>query len=117
MKQIQFIGVDPEEERNKTLKGIEVLLNDFKNSFEQNPQTQIETPLQIDEVALMTGYTKPTLYLYCQKNTLPHYKKNGRLFFFKSEIVEWIRKGKQKTLKEIETDTDALFSNHKKGLN
>lgn len=115
ISQIQFIGVDPEEERIKILKGVEALLNDFKKSFNQKSQTEIETPLQLDEVVLMTGYTKPTLYLYCQKNTLPHHKKNGRLFFFKSEIVEWIRTGKQKTLKEIEADTDVYLTTKKKG--
>lgn len=75
---------------------------------------EMETPLKLDGVSVLTGYTKPTIYLYCQKGIIPHHKKNGRLFFFKSEIIEWIKTGKQKTIKEVVCDVDAFLSNRKK---
>jgi predicted DNA-binding transcriptional regulator AlpA len=80
------------------------------------PQTEIETPIQLDEVVPITGLTKPTLYGYCQRNEIPYHKKGNRLYFFKSEIIDWIKTGKQKTLKEIEADADAYLSNKNKGL-
>ena len=80
------------------------------------PQPEIELPIQLNDVSLLTGYTNPTIYGYCQKNSIPYHKKNGRLFFFKSEIVNWIRTGKVKTLKELEADADTYLSNRKKGL-
>lgn len=78
-------------------------------------QIQADDPKSIDEIEKLTGYTKPTLYGYCQKNKIPHHKKNGRLFFFKSEIIEWIKEGKRKTTQEIGLETDALLSKKKKG--
>ena len=85
-----------------------------RNIFPQSIQ-EPDNPLTIDEVVKLTGYTKPTIYSYCQNNVLPHYKKSGRLFFFKSEIIDWIKKGKVKTLKELEADADSYLKN--KGLN
>jgi predicted DNA-binding transcriptional regulator AlpA len=80
------------------------------------PQPEVETPIQLDEVVPITGLTKPTLYGYVQRNEIPYHKKGNRLYFFKSEIIDWIKTGKQKTLKELEADADAYLSNNKKGF-
>ena len=79
-------------------------------------QSQEDDPKSIEEIVKLTGYTKPTIYGYCQKNKIPHHKRNGRLFFLKSEIINWIKEGKQKTTLEIEADVDNLLS-RKKVLN
>tara|TARA_R110002033_G_C3895715_1_gene239397 strand:+ start:3954 stop:4295 length:342 start_codon:yes stop_codon:yes gene_type:complete len=80
------------------------------------PKPEIETPIHLDEVVPITGLTKPTLYGYVQRNEIPYHKKGNRLYFFKSEIIDWIKTGKQKTLKELEADADAYLSNKNKGL-
>ena len=73
------------------------------------PQPEIELPILIDEVVPITGFTKPTIYRNCQQNTIPYSKKNGRLFFFKSEIIAWIKEGKQKTIKELQVEANAYL--------
>ncbi len=78
------------------------------------PQPEIETPIQLDDVVPITGLRKPTLYGYVQRNEIPYHKKGNRLYFFKSEIIDWIKTGKQKTLKELETDADTYLSNKKR---
>ena len=80
------------------------------------PQPEIETPIQLDGVVPIVDLTKPTLYGYVQRNEIPYHKKGNRLYFFKSEIIDWIKEGKQKTLKELEADADAYLSNKNKGL-
>jgi len=80
------------------------------------PQQEIETPIQLDEVVPITGLTKPTLYGYCQRNEIPYHKKGNRLYFFKSEIIDWIKTGKQKTLKELQAEAEEYLSNKNKGL-
>ncbi len=81
------------------------------------PQPEPDNPLSIKEVAKLTGLTVPTLYGYVQRNEIPFYKKGNRLYFFKSEILEnWIKTGKQKTLKELEADAEEYLSNKNKGL-
>lgn len=86
----------------------------IKNQTTFQPET--ETPIGLEEVELITGYAKPTLYGKVQRNELPHHKKGNRLYFFKTEIIEWIKTGKQKTNKELEVETDEYLSNKNKGL-
>ena len=79
-----------------------------------NTQPELDNPLGIKDAAQLTGLTVPTLYGYCQRNEIPYNKKGNRLYFFKSSIIEWIKTGKQKTLKELEAETDACLSNKKR---
>lgn len=102
--------LDVAEIKNGYLKILDQLQQRVKTSTDDND------PKNIEEIAKLTGYTKKTIYGYCQKNTIPHYKKNGRLFFFKSEIVDWIQSGKQKTINEIESENDKFFASKKKRL-
>jgi predicted DNA-binding transcriptional regulator AlpA len=55
-----------------------------------SPQ-QEDIPLNIEQVVQFLGMPKPTVYLKC-KEGLPHMKQGGRLFFFKRDIVDWLRK-------------------------
>lgn len=97
----------------------EVLIeNSVKRALSKNGSLQpnlevVETPLNMDNLEKLTGYSKQTLYGYCQKSSIPHHKKNGRLFFFKSEIIDWIKDGKQKTLAEVDEAADQLLSSKK----
>jgi predicted DNA-binding transcriptional regulator AlpA len=96
---------------------VKKVLRELKALIEKaESKSQTDDPQTIDEIVKLSGYTKPTLYGYCQKNTIPHHKKNGRLFFFKSEIIDWIKQGKQKTIIEVEADVDTLLSNNSKRL-
>ena len=78
---------------------------------------ELETPILINEVSELKHFSKPTLYLYVNQNKIPHYKKNGRLFFFKSEIIAWIKEGKQKTVSDIKTEADEYLSSKSKNKN
>lgn len=78
-------------------------------------QVEDDNPLNIKEVAKLTELSVPTLYGYVQHNKMPYYKTGNRLRFFKSEIISWIKQGKQKTTHEIEAETDAFLSSKKKG--
>jgi len=75
------------------------------------PQTEFDNPINIKEVAILAGLTVPTLYGYVQRNEIPFNKKGNRLYFFKSDIIEWIKSGRQKTLKELASDADTFLSN------
>jgi predicted DNA-binding transcriptional regulator AlpA len=93
-------------EVKKDLKELKALLQ-----IKDENQPSADDPKTIDEIVELTGYTKPTIYGYCQKNKIPYHKKNGRLFFFKSEIIVWIKEGKQKTILEVNKNVDDLLSN------
>lgn len=80
------------------------------------PPPEAENPININGASEVSGFTVPTIYGYCQRNEIPYYKKANRLYFFKSEILDWIRTGKQKTIKEIQEDANLYLLNNKKGL-
>jgi predicted DNA-binding transcriptional regulator AlpA len=94
-------------ETKQTLYELKGMFIDKNRVYKEQP----ETPVRIGAVESLTGYKKQTIYEYCRLNKIPYHKKNNRLFFFKSEITDWIKQGKQKTIAEIEADTDTFLSN------
>lgn len=89
MKQIQFIGVDPEEERSKTLKGFEVLLNDFKKNFE--PKTP-EEYLSRQETSILLKADLSSIHNWTKRGILQSYGIAGRVYYKRSEIEKAIVK-------------------------
>lgn len=75
------------------------------------PQQESNNPIGIKDVAELTGLTVPTLYGYVQRNEIPFNKKGNRLYFFNSDIINWIKTGKKKTLKELASEVDIFLSN------
>ncbi|NVK08065.1 MAG: helix-turn-helix domain-containing protein [Tenacibaculum sp.] len=81
--------------------------------IQKKPHPKEEEPIKIEEVAELTGYSVSTLYGFCSNGTIPFFKRNSRNFFFKGEIIEWIKEDKRKTSKEIENDVDNFLSSRK----
>lgn len=105
------------------LNELEALIeNSVKRALKKSDSSQIdgqtiENPLNMDDLQKLTGYSRQTLYGYCQKSSIPHHKKNGRLFFFKSEIIDWIKQGRQKMLNDIVASADDCLSDRRKHSN
>lgn len=47
--------------------------------------------LTIDEAIAFTGYSKSAIHSATSKDTIPHFKRGNKLFFFKDELVEWLK--------------------------
>lgn len=50
-----------------------------------------EVPLSIEEAADFVGLKKATLYGHTSARTIPFHRKGKRLYFYKSELSEWIK--------------------------
>jgi excisionase family DNA binding protein len=81
--------------------------------IQQGKPQQTNNPINIQEVAKLTGLSVPTLYGYCQRGEIPFNKKGNRSYFFRNEIIDWIKEGKRKTKKGIENDVEDFLSNKK----
>lgn len=58
--------------------------------------------LTLEDVALITGYSKGHIYRLTSEQGIPHYKPNGRnLFFKKDEIEDWLLQNRISTIEEI----------------
>lgn len=47
--------------------------------------------LTIDEAVAFTGYSKSAIHSATSKDTIPHFKRGNKLFFFRDELVEWLK--------------------------
>ncbi len=79
--------------------------------FREQENSQEEKYLTIEEVAKLIGYKKTSIYGLVQKNKIPYHKK-GKLFFLKSEIMEWLKNGKKTTSEDIKRKADAYLLNN-----
>ncbi len=53
--------------------------------------TTQKSTLNIDEVCLLTGLAKSTIYKLTMKGEIPHYKQTGHLYFDRVEIENWLK--------------------------
>lgn len=68
----------------------------------------IEQPIGIDEAAAMTNRSRAGIYTLVSKRQIPFHKRAKHLYFFRSELNDWIRSGRQWSKKEI----DQVAVNH-----
>lgn len=68
--------------------------------------------LNIDELGDLIGYKKTSIYGLVQRNKIPYHKK-GKLFFLKSEIMEWLKNGKKTTADDIKLQADDYLRKNK----
>ena len=78
------------------------------------PQKRV--PIGIDEACRIIGKAKPTIYTLVRKRLLPCCKNGKKLYFFEDELLEWISKGKKKTLLEIESEVAGEYKKHFRGI-
>ena len=74
---------------------------------------QKRIPIDIEEACRIIGKAKPTVYALVRKRMIPCYKNGKKLYFFEDELLEWISKGKKKTLQEIESEAEAKYNKRK----
>jgi len=109
---------NPFEVIEARLSRIENLILDLKHKpTKVEPTDQPEQLLTIQEAAEFLCLTVPTLYSKCSKNELPYMKRSKRLYFSRTELLEYLKDGRKKSNAEIEQEAEAYLLNKKKGLN
>lgn len=90
------------------------------NSLEQLilNQSQPETDTWFDIMGLCNYHpekpAKATVYTWVRERRIPYHKNGKKLAFLKSEIDACIKKGRQKTFVEIQTDAETFLRTPKK---
>jgi excisionase family DNA binding protein len=54
-------------------------------------KSEPERPILIDEAAEMLGYSRSHLYTLCRNKKIPFVKKGRWLYFYVSELNQWLR--------------------------
>lgn len=60
--------------------------------------------LDTKRVAKLTGYSVKTIQSKASQKLIPYYQRDGKLFFKKKEIEEWIFSNRHATAEEISTN-------------
>ena len=76
--------------------------------------TEQEEVLTVDDAAKFLKLSKATIYSLTSKGLIPYMKKSKRVYFSKLEIIEYLKKGRNKTMEEIDQETDTYLQTLKK---
>lgn len=60
-----------------------------------------KTVLNITEASQFTGISRPQIYRLTSERRIPHYKRNNKLCFNKTELENWMLQNKIETIDEI----------------
>ena len=75
------------------------------------PPEQPEQFLTIQEASEFLNLTVSTLYVKVHKRQIPVMKRGKRLYFSRTELMEYIKAGRKKTNAEIELEAEAYLLN------
>nr|MBA3665090.1 helix-turn-helix domain-containing protein [Bacteroidota bacterium] len=67
-------------------------------------KNQLPDILNIKEASEFLKLKITTLYEKTSRKQIPHFKKGNKLYFYLSELQNWIKQGKVKTREEIESE-------------
>lgn len=106
------------------IEDLQTVIIDCVNSCLRNnkqeskaPTNQPEQFLTIEEAAEFLRLTVPTMYSKVSKGELPVMKRSKRLYFSRTELLEYLKDGRKKSNAEIEQEAKVYLLNNKKGLN
>ena len=85
------------------------LLNEAATSVVPPPPLPEKEFLTVNEVSQMLNISKGTIYNLNSERLIPSYKRGGRIYFDKKEIVEWIRDDRRKTIKQLQAEAELEF--------
>ena len=73
----------------------EIVTTAISNYFNENPSIHLEPEpsiMTITEAASFLNVAIPTIYAKVSKQIIPFHKRGKRLYFDKTELVNWIKK-------------------------
>jgi excisionase family DNA binding protein len=80
----------------------------------QPQQVQGEDLLTISQASQFLDLAVPTLYSKVSRKEIPVNKQGKRLYFYKSELQEWIKQGRKRTFAEIRDSVQFVRGRNRK---
>lgn len=98
-------------------------LQDQLNNIEKilleghNPTQEADELLTIEDAAKFLNLSVPTIYSKVCRKEIPVNKQGKRLYFYKSELIAWIKSGRKKTAAEIHREAEQILASNKRKSN
>lgn len=97
----KIVLTTPEELRELFRDAVRELLDENAAKVTNAPQDEI---LNIDQACQLLNLAKQTVYSLTSQRKLPFFKRSKKLYFRRSELMQWILAGKKKSTAEIELE-------------
>ena len=92
----------------------EIIMNELKaqlDRIERMLMASQKNMLSVNDVAILTGMSKASIYGLCNKRKIPFYKQ-GKTFFDRAEIENWLRQNRIPTKAEVESKAQMYCHTH-----
>lgn len=76
---------------------------------------QPEKLLTIQEAADFLNLSVPTMYSKVSKGELPVMKRGKRLYFSRTELLDYLKEGRKRSNADIEAEANSYLLNNQKG--
>ncbi len=90
------------------------------NRSEKTDQTpaKIQMPeiFGLETVCELTRYSRATIYAKTSRNEIPHFKRDNKLFFKKSDVLSWMTANPVETKEEVARNLDSQLTKRRGGL-
>ena len=95
---------NPFESIESRLASIESKLDALKHHPKPSQQEPQDQPLDVQQAANFLNLRVPTIYTKVSKGELSYVKRNGRLYFFRTDLIEYLMQGRKPSNDEIEAN-------------
>jgi len=99
MKNINYF--DPVNEILERFDAIDRRLDAIEKLSDTSEDRRSDQLLNVAQCASMLDLQKSTVYRMTSLKKIPHYKRGGRLYFSRQEVLEWLKNKKNR--KEVES--------------
>jgi excisionase family DNA binding protein len=89
-------------------------LNSIEKAIEKlkTASNEDEDFMTIEQVSSFVGLSKATIYGLTHERKIPYFKASKRLYFKKSDVVNWITSKRVKSKQEIEQKANEYIYKH-----
>lgn len=109
------------EQLPKAVSTILESLQRIENLLQQKNEPFLESdkPMTVKETAAFLNVSVSAIYKLTMTMEIPCNKKSKRIYFMRSDIIEWIKTGRRKTMSEIQAEADKymLRTRNRRGSN
>lgn len=74
------------------------------------PEISGEDYISAKAASVLLKFTLSTLYSKVCKREIPFYKQGNRLYFSRTELLDWIKNGRKKSLIDIDISAAAIVN-------
>jgi len=109
-----IIQLDKEQLGHLIKDSIRTVLSEKISTINQDEYIS-EQPLTVRQAAKFLNLSPSTIYSLVRHKAIPYTKLSKRLYFFKKDLIEYLKKGRNKTIDEIKAELNQYLVKKKGG--